>query len=118
MPSPTLSATVQQTGSLMVIVSISQPVLPELLSLPNRHLSWIFCPAALAGRFAAVVMNPKEFPLQALRPPMGFPQQALSVALYPPSVNVPPAATMSAYEPLPILISKRSEEHTSELQSL
>src|SRR5450432_3313202 len=53
--------------------SMRQPWIPTLVSLAMRQRSLTFCPAAAAGRFTVVVINPPELPLHAIRPAMGLP---------------------------------------------
>src|SRR5690349_11310009 len=60
--------------SLMEMVSTYQPFAPLLLSLPKRQRNRTGWPAAAAGRFTVVVMNPLELPLQACRPASGLPK--------------------------------------------
>src|SRR5262245_13326315 len=55
--------------SRTLMVSMRQPALETLLSLPMRQRSWIFCPAAAAGRFTVVVIKPPELWPHACRPP-------------------------------------------------
>src|SRR5205085_12334434 len=72
-----VGATAQHARPMIPTESIRQPVRPTPLSLPHRHRSWTLCPAAAAGKFTSVVMNPLEAPLQACRPPSGFPKFVL-----------------------------------------
>jgi len=58
-------------------LSILQPGLELLESLPMRQRKITVCPFAAAGMFAIVVMNPPELPVHADRPAMGLPQQGL-----------------------------------------
>ena len=59
-------------------VSIRQPSLDPLLSLPIRHRNLEVCPW---GSATAVVINPAELPVQAWRPPNGLPQHVLIMPL-------------------------------------
>jgi hypothetical protein len=55
-----------------LMLSMRQPSLEMLLSLPIRKRSTTLWLAAAAGRFTVVVTNPLELPVQAWRPASGF----------------------------------------------
>jgi hypothetical protein len=78
-----------------VIVSIRTPIPALLLSVAIRHLSWMLCPLAAAGRLTVVVMYPPELPVHAMRPAIGLMNCVLIIAEYPPVGKLPPAARMS-----------------------
>src|SRR5436309_11962621 len=63
----------QQVREKSEILSRYQPRPEKELSEPQRQRSWMVWPEAPAGKTAVVVMKPPESPLQALRPPSGFP---------------------------------------------
>lgn len=48
------------TQSMILIVSMRQPVAELLLSLASRHRSTMSWPAAAEGRLTVVVINPPE----------------------------------------------------------
>ena len=60
------------TQSIILIVSMRQPVAELLLSLASRHRSTMVWPAAAEGRLTVVVINPPEYPVQAWRPAIGL----------------------------------------------
>ena len=86
-------------------LSMRQPSLEMLLSLPIRKRKTMSWPLAEAGRFAVVVMKWPVFPVQAWRPASGFPNWLAIVAVYPPETKLPPAARMSVKAPPSIEIS-------------
>ena len=57
----------------MEMLSIRQPGLEKLESLPIRQRSTMLWPATAAGRLTVVVTKPPELPLQAWRPAIGLP---------------------------------------------
>lgn len=71
----------QAYPSLTVTSSTYQPAAASDESLPNRQRNCTDCPAAAAGRFAVVVMQPPLLPDQAVRAPKGFPVVPLRVRL-------------------------------------
>ena len=60
------------TQSMILIVSMRQPVAKSLLSLASRQRSTIVWPAAAEGRLTVVVINPPEYPVQAWRSAIGL----------------------------------------------
>ena len=81
---PSTGAVFQQTavGQLeMETVSIHQPTLALLLSVPQFHLNWTDWPEAAGGRSTVVVINPLELPLHAARPASGLPKVVLMMVL-------------------------------------
>ena len=72
---------VQQTRCEIVTSSILQPVAATLLSEPIRNLNLTFCPAAAGGKVTVDVKNEPAVPVQAIRPPIGLPNEELIVPL-------------------------------------
>ena len=56
----------------MKMLSMRQPKLGTLLSLPMRQRRLMLWPTAAAGRFTTDVIKPLELPLHAERPAMGL----------------------------------------------
>src|SRR5262249_43111816 len=69
----------QQVRRLKERVSRYQPPAPVLLSLAQRQRNCTCFPCAATGISTVVDTNPPELPLQAARPPKGFPNWLLRI---------------------------------------